>query len=47
MKGFFKWHQDKMFWFMKKLNLGTYEIAWISWVKGIIITILYYELIIN
>ncbi len=47
MKSFFKWHQDKMLWFMEKLNLGTYEIAWISCVKGIIITILYYELIIN
>ena len=47
MKFFLKWHKDKMFWFMEKLNLGAYEIAWISWIKGIIITILYYELIIN
>ncbi len=47
MKGFLKWHQDKMFWFMGKSNLVAYEIVWISFFKGVIITILYYKLTIN
>jgi hypothetical protein len=33
---FNKWHQKQLFWFMEKLNLGVYQVAWISWIKGLI-----------
>ena len=36
MNKFNKWHQEQLFWFMEKLNLGVYEVAWISWIKGFI-----------
>ena len=37
LKKFNKWHQNLLFWFMEKLNLGVYQVAWISWIKGFII----------
>ena len=37
MNKFKKCHQNLLFWFMEKLNLGVYEIAWISWIKGFIL----------
>ena len=36
MSKFKKWHQNLLFWFMEKLNLGVYQVAWISWIKGFI-----------
>ena len=36
MNKFNKWHQNQLFWFMEKLNLGVYQVAWISWIKGFI-----------
>ena len=36
MKKFIEWHQNMVFKFMVKLNLGVYEIAWISWIKGLL-----------
>ena len=36
LKKFNKWHQNLLFWFMEKLNLGVYQVAWISWIKGFI-----------
>ena len=47
MKKLIKWHQNQLFWFMEKLNLGVYEIAWISWIKGIITTVIVYEYFIS
>ena len=36
MKKLIEWHQNMVFKFMVKLNLGVYEIAWISWIKGLL-----------
>jgi len=41
-----KWHKKKLDNIMKKFGLNTYQIAWISYVKGVIITIIVYEYII-
>ena len=40
MRKLIKWHQNLMFNFMEKLNLGCYEVAWISWIKGILFGII-------
>lgn len=37
MKKLIKWHQEIMFIFMEKLNIDVYQLAWISWIKGLII----------
>lgn len=39
-KKFSKWHQEQLFWYMEKLNLGVYEVAWISWIKGFLMGVL-------
>lgn len=40
MKKFLKWHQEVLFFFMDKLNLGIYQIAWISWIKGFLMGVI-------
>lgn len=37
MKKIIDWHKEQMFWFMAKFNLGLYEVAWIAWIKGLLI----------
>ena len=34
---------DKM---MKKIGLNTYQVAWISFLKGIIVTVIIYEFLL-
>ena len=41
-----KWHRKQLDKIMKKFGLNTYQIAWISYTKGIIITVIVYECLI-
>jgi len=34
------WHKNYLKWWQKKLNLSTYALCWISFVKGVIIGLL-------
>ena len=40
MKRFKEWHENVMFNFIERFNLGVYQIAWFSWIKGFIMGIL-------
>ncbi len=39
----FKWHKKKLNQMMDSLNLDSYQVAWISFFKGVILTVLFYE----
>ena len=39
----FKWHKKKLNQMMDSLNLDSYQVAWISFFKGVILTVLLYE----
>ena len=41
-----KWHKKQLDKIMEKFGLNTYQIAWISYIKGIIITIIINEFLI-
>jgi hypothetical protein len=47
MKTFIDWHKKYIKWWMKKLKISTYGIAWIAFVKGLIIGLLIYHFFIN
>ncbi|SVC74416.1 uncharacterized protein METZ01_LOCUS327270 [marine metagenome] len=36
MKKFIKWHKEFTNKFMKKTGMDSYQLAWFSWVKGLI-----------
>ena len=38
-----EWHKNKLDELMKKIGLNAYQVAWISFFKGIVITIIVYE----
>ncbi len=40
MKKLFAWHNRQIDWWMDKLNISWYGVAWISFFKGVILTIL-------
>ncbi len=42
MKKFIEWHKRQTEWWMAKLGISWYGVAWIAWIKGIILTILFY-----
>ena len=35
MKRFIEWHKRQIEWFMKKLGISWYGVAWIAWAKGV------------
>ena len=41
-----KWYRKQVDKIMKTFGLNTYQIAWISYAKGIIITVIVYEYLI-
>ena len=41
-----KWHKKKLDKFMKIFGLNTYQVSWISYIKGIVTAIIVYEFII-
>ena len=41
-----KWHKKMLGKYMDKFGLNAYQVAWISYIKGIIITVIIYEFIV-
>jgi len=41
------WHKRYVEWWKKKLNISDYGIAWISFIKGLIIGLLIYHFFIK
>ena len=44
MSKFIQWHKRQTEWWMDKLNVGWYGVAWIAWIKGLVIGALIYHL---
>tara|TARA_B100001287_G_scaffold275819_1_gene284578 strand:- start:22 stop:162 length:141 start_codon:yes stop_codon:yes gene_type:complete len=42
MSKFIEWHKKQTEWWMDKLNVGWYGVAWIAFAKGVILTVLFY-----
>jgi len=42
MKEFFEWHEDRTLDLIEKYNLSTYQVAWLSWSKGVITMVILY-----
>ena len=38
-----EWHRKLMKQIMKQLNLDSYQVAWISFLEGVLLTIIFYE----
>jgi len=38
-----EWHRKLMKQIMKQLNLDSYQVAWISFLEGVVLTIIFYE----
>jgi len=47
MRAFVTWHKKTIKWWGKKLNVSDYGIAWIAFIKGLIIGLLIYHFFIN
>ena len=45
MRKLIELHKRQVEWWMKKLSISWYGVAWIAWIKGIILTIIVYEII--
>jgi hypothetical protein len=43
----FEWHRKVLNQMMKHLNLDAYQVAWISFLKGVVLTIVFYEFFIR
>ena len=41
-----EWHKASIDWFRKKIGVSNYGIAWISFIKGLIIGLLIYHFLI-
>ena len=42
-----KWHKKQLQYWQEKLNLSTYAIAWISYLKGLIFGLFIYHFFIK
>jgi len=42
-----EWHKKLMKQVMEKFNLDTYQVACISFLEGVVLTIIFYELFIR
>ncbi len=42
-----EWHRKLMKQIMKQLNLDSYQVAWISFLEGVVLTIVFYEFLIR
>lgn len=42
MTKFIKWHKRQTEWWMDKFGIDWYGVAWIAFVKGVILTVLFY-----
>ena len=43
MNSFINWNKKYIAWWQKKLNISDYGIAWLSFIKGLIIGLLIYH----
>ncbi len=44
MKKFVEWQKSKIRWWQEQYNLSAYQLLWISFFKGIILTVLFYTI---
>ncbi len=44
--GVFKWHENLLINFQNKTKISSYQIAWISWFKGLITGLLVYHFLL-
>ena len=44
--GLFKWHENLILKFQKKTKTSSYQIAWISWFKGLVAGVLIYHFLL-
>ena len=47
MNTFIVWHKKNIKWWKKKLNVSDYGVAWIAFIKGLIIGLLIYHFFIS
>jgi len=47
MNSFINWHKKTIEWWKKKLHVSDYGIAWIAFIKGLIIGLLVYHFFIK
>ena len=47
MDTFIVWHKKNIKWWKKKLNVSDYGVAWIAFIKGLIIGLLIYHFFLN
>tara|TARA_B100001013_G_scaffold304434_1_gene206911 strand:+ start:169 stop:315 length:147 start_codon:yes stop_codon:yes gene_type:complete len=47
MNTFIDWHKKVLGWWKKKLNISNYGIAWIAFIKGLVIGLLIYHFFIK
>mgnify|MGYP001325120933 FL=1 len=38
----FEWHNKQIDWWRNKLGISWYSVAWLSFAKGVILTVLFY-----
>ena len=43
----FKWHRNKLNQIMDSLKIDSYQVAWISFFKGVVLTVLFYEFFVK
>ena len=44
--GFIKWHKGLTENFMRRLDMGWYGVAWVSWLKGLITGLIVYHFLL-
>jgi len=42
-----EWHRKLIKQIMKQLNIDSYQVAWISFLEGVVLTIVFYEFLIR
>jgi len=45
MTRFIEWHKHQIDWWMDKLNISWYGVAWIAWAKGVALGLLIWLLV--
>ena len=42
-----EWHKRLLKQMMKQFNLDTYQVSWISFLEGVVLTIIFYEFFVR
>ena len=45
MSKFIEWHNRQVDWWKDKLNISWYGVAWIAFAKGVVLTVIVYQII--